>query len=51
MAEDENKHGRSPEEGNTYSWGKYFNVMFGNQWGRREMHIGYWWGSQKERDH
>jgi hypothetical protein len=19
--------------------------------GRREMHIGYWWGSQKERDH
>jgi hypothetical protein len=19
--------------------------------GRREMHIGYWWGSQKEKDH
>jgi hypothetical protein len=19
--------------------------------GRRGMHIGYWWGSQKERDH
>jgi hypothetical protein len=22
-----------------------------NQWGRRGMHIGDWWESQKERDH
>jgi hypothetical protein len=20
-------------------------------WGRRGMHVGYWWGSQEERDH
>jgi hypothetical protein len=22
-----------------------------DEWGRRGMHIGYWWGSQKVRDH
>jgi hypothetical protein len=22
-----------------------------HEWGRRGMHIGYWWASQKERDH
>jgi hypothetical protein len=21
-----------------------------HEWGRRGMHVGYWWGSQKERD-
>jgi hypothetical protein len=21
------------------------------EWEKREMHIGYWWGSQKEGDH
>jgi hypothetical protein len=30
MVEDENRHGLGPEEGNIYSWRKYFNVMFGN---------------------
>jgi hypothetical protein len=27
------------------------NYIFGNEWGRRGMHIGYWWESQKEGDH
>jgi hypothetical protein len=22
-----------------------------HEWGRREMHIGYWWESQREEDH
>jgi hypothetical protein len=22
-----------------------------HQWGKRELHIGYWWESQRERDH
>jgi hypothetical protein len=22
-----------------------------HEWGRGEMHIGYWWGNQKVRDH
>jgi hypothetical protein len=22
-----------------------------NEWGRRGMHIGYWWESQEKRDH
>jgi hypothetical protein len=22
-----------------------------HEWGRRGMHIGYWWGIKKERDH
>jgi hypothetical protein len=25
--------------------------IFGHAWEKREMHIGYWWGSQKEGDH
>jgi hypothetical protein len=30
MEEDESRQGLRPEEGNIYSWGKYFNVMFSN---------------------
>jgi hypothetical protein len=44
------RSGRNGEE-------KYLahNIIFQHHialiWEKREMHIGYWWGSQKERDH
>jgi hypothetical protein len=28
-----------------------FSMLIYHEWGRRGMHIGYWWESQKVRDH
>jgi hypothetical protein len=28
-----------------------YNSQFCDPWGRRGMHVGYWWESQKERSH
>jgi hypothetical protein len=50
-----------PIETNTYKTIRLPVVLYGCEtwfltireehgWGRGEMHIGYWWGSQKERD-
>jgi hypothetical protein len=38
----------------TTRWGIFSNLQLisaSHEWGRREMHIGYWWESQKERYH